>query len=40
LDPDNLAPLLELRYYALSDAILNLGPEIGKMFVNFQQYLY
>ncbi len=42
LDRDKLAPLLELRYHALSDAILDLGPapEIGKMFVNFQQYLY
>jgi hypothetical protein len=37
-----LAPLLQLRYNALSDAILDLGPalEIGKMFVSFQQYLY
>jgi len=42
LDRDKLAPLLELRYHALSDAILDLGPatEIGKMFVGFQQYLY
>jgi type I restriction enzyme R subunit len=42
LDRDKLAPLLELRYHALSDAILDLGPapEIGKMFVSFQQYLY
>jgi type I restriction enzyme R subunit len=42
LDQDKLAPLLQLRYNALSDAILDLGPalEIGKMFVSFQQYLY
>jgi type I restriction enzyme R subunit len=42
LDREKLAPLLQLRYHALSDAILDLGPapEIGKMFVNFQQYLY
>jgi type I restriction enzyme R subunit len=42
LDQDKLAPLLQLRYSALSDAILDLGPapEIGKMFTGFQQYLY
>ncbi len=42
LDRDRLAPLLGLRYGALSDAILNLGPapEIGQMFVAFQQFLY
>ena len=42
LDRDRLAPLLDLRYGALSDAILDLGPapEIGKMFVSFQQFLY
>jgi len=42
LDQDKLAPLLQLRYSALSDAILELGPapEIGKMFTSFQQYLY
>jgi type I restriction enzyme R subunit len=42
LDQDKLAPLLTLRYNAISDAILDLGPapEIGKMFVSFQQYLY
>jgi type I restriction enzyme R subunit len=42
LDQDKLAPLLQLKYRALSDAVLELGPaqEIGKMFVGFQQYLY
>ncbi len=42
LDRDKLHPLLRLRYGALSDAILDLGPapEIGKMFVSFQQFLY
>jgi type I restriction enzyme R subunit len=42
LDQDKLAPLLNLRYNTLSDAKLDLGPspEIRKMFVNFQQYLY
>jgi type I restriction enzyme R subunit len=41
-DKDNLAPLLTLRYGALSDAFLDLGPppDVGTMFVNFQQYLY
>jgi type I restriction enzyme R subunit len=42
LDQDKLAPLLQLRYDAVSDAILDLGPaqEIGKMFTGFQQFLY
>jgi len=42
LDQDKLAPLLQLRYNAISDAILDLGPaaEIVKMFAGFQQYLY
>jgi len=42
LDQDKLAPLLQLRYNVVSDAILELGPpqEIGKMFASFQQYLY
>jgi len=42
LDQDKLAPLLQLKYRALSDAVLELGPaqEIGKMFTSFQQYLY
>jgi type I restriction enzyme R subunit len=42
LDKDKLAPLLTLRYGALSDAFLELGapPDVGKMFVGFQQYLY
>jgi len=42
LDQDKLAPLLQLRYSAISDAILDLGPapDIGRMFVSFQQYLY
>jgi type I restriction enzyme R subunit len=42
LDQDKLAPLLQLRYNAVSDAILELGPpqEIGKMFNSFQQFLY
>jgi len=42
LDRDRLAPLLDLRYGSLSDAFLVLGPapEIGKMFISFQQFLY
>ena len=42
LDQDKLYPLLQLRYDALSGAILDLGPaeEIAQMFAGFQQYLY
>ena len=42
LDSDKLSPLLNLRYNAISDAILALGspPEIRDMFIGFQQYLY
>ncbi len=42
LDQDKLGPLLQLRYNAISDAILDLGPapDIGRMFVSFQQFLY
>lgn len=42
LDRAKLKTLLNLRYGAISDAILQLGPaeEISKMFVGFQKYLY
>lgn len=42
LDRSKLAQLLSLKYGALSDAVLDLGPagEIGKTFVGFQKYLY
>jgi type I restriction enzyme, R subunit len=42
LDRSKLAMLLNLRYGAISDAILNLGPpeDISRMFVGFQKYLY
>jgi type I restriction enzyme, R subunit len=43
LDPDKLSPLLRLKYHdSLADAVAELGPaqEIGKIFADFQQYLY
>lgn len=42
LDQEKLGPLLQLRYSALSDAVLDLGPSprIREMFASFQQYLY
>lgn len=43
LDLDKLNPLLRLRYHdSIADAIADLGrpPEIGKMFTEFQKYLY
>ena len=43
LDKDKLSPLLRLKYHnAIADAIADLGKpeEIGKVFADFQQYLY
>jgi len=43
LDQDKLTPLLRLRYNnSIADAIADLGrpEEIGKVFTDFQQYLY
>jgi type I restriction enzyme R subunit len=43
LDPDNLTPLLRLRYHnSLADAVADLGaPElIGQVFAGFQKCLY
>ncbi len=42
LDRDKLRPLLSLKYYAISDAVADLGkPEqIGVLFSSFQRYLY
>lgn len=42
LDVSKLVMLVNLRYGAISDAILDLGApeEIGSMFVGFQKYLY
>ena len=43
LDQEKLPPLLRLRYnHAISDAVAELGQpeEIGRVFADFQQYLY
>ena len=42
LDTDKLAPLLQLKYHAIRDAVAELGPPeaIGKTFAGFQKYLY
>ena len=43
LDTDKLAPLLKLKYHdSMMDAIADLGKpdEIGKVFSDFQKYLY
>ena len=43
LSPEKLSPLLKLKYHnAIADAVQDLGaPEqIGKVFADFQQYLY
>jgi EcoEI R protein C-terminal. len=42
LDADNLAPLLKLRYRAISDAVPDLGnaEQIRGLFIGFQRYLY
>jgi len=43
LDKDKLTPLLRLKYNnSIADAIADLGrpEEIGKVFVDFQRYLY
>ena len=42
LDQDKLAPLLQLRYHAIADALADLGraEEIGRVFAGFQKYLY
>jgi len=43
LDQDKLTPLLRLKYHdSIADAVADLGrpDEIGKVFANFQKYLY
>ena len=43
LAPEKLPPLLKLRYHnAIADAVADLGApaEIGRLFADFQQYLY
>ena len=42
LDKEKLAPLLNLKYHAIADAINELGrpEEIGKVFAGFQKFLY
>ena len=42
LDQEKLSPLLQLKYNTLADALADLGrpEEIGKVFADFQQYLY
>ena len=43
LAPEKLSPLLKLKYNnAIADAVADLGAaaEIGRMFTDFQQYLY
>lgn len=42
LDQEKLKPLLQLKYGAITDAVDELGDpaEIGKVFADFQQYLY
>ena len=43
LDQDKLTPLLRLKYNnSIADAVAELGrpEEIGKVFADFQQYLY
>jgi type I restriction enzyme R subunit len=41
LDQEKLTPLLKLKYHdSVSDAVADLGPEIGHVFAGFQQYLY
>jgi type I restriction enzyme R subunit len=41
LDQEKLTPLLRLKYHnSISDALADLGQEIGHVFVGFQKYLY
>ncbi|MEP6664025.1 MAG: DEAD/DEAH box helicase family protein, partial [Verrucomicrobiota bacterium] len=42
LDQEKLNPLLQLKYHSITDAVADLGKpdEIGKVFVDFQKYLY
>ncbi len=41
LDQEKLTPLLKLKYHdSVSDAVADLGPEIGQVFAGFQRYLY
>lgn len=41
LEMEKLTPLLKLRYHhSISDAVADLGEDIGKAFTGFQQYLY
>jgi type I restriction enzyme R subunit len=41
LDQEKLTPLLRLKYHnSISDAVADLGQEIGQVFVGFQKYLY
>lgn len=41
LDREKLAPLLRLKYHdSITDAVADLGNDIGDTFPEFQQYLY
>ena len=43
LDQDKLTPLLRLKYHhSIADAVADLGKpdEIGRVFADFQKYLY
>jgi type I restriction enzyme R subunit len=42
LNQEKLNPLLRLKYQSITDAVANLGErnEIGKVFTDFQKYLY
>jgi type I restriction enzyme R subunit len=41
LDMEKLTPLLKLKYHdSISDAVADLGGDIGKSFIDFQQFLY
>jgi len=42
LDQEKLPTLLDLKYHAVDDAILELGeiPDITNLFIDFQQHLY
>ncbi|MSQ94259.1 MAG: hypothetical protein EXR98_06845 [Gemmataceae bacterium] len=42
LDKEKLSPLLNLKYHTIADAMADLGKpeEIGKVFADFQKFLY
>jgi type I restriction enzyme R subunit len=41
LDQEKLTPLLRLKYHnSIADAVADLGREIGRIFVGFQNFLY